>query len=71
MSRQHLEARRWLKSHRKVYPFMAVSAPHECFEGDAISRVTAFNCRTWAFLSEEDRDRFVASVETAEKAGRQ
>lgn len=75
MSRQHLEARRWLKGNRKAYPFLAVSALHERFPGDtpadAISRETAFNCRTWAFAREEDRDFFVSNVETAEKAGRQ
>lgn len=75
MSKAHLEARRWLKSHRKAYPFLAVSAPHERFPGDkpaeAISRETGFQCRTWAFAREADRDFFVAEVETAERAGRQ
>jgi hypothetical protein len=75
MSRDHLEARRWLKSHRKVYPFLAVSAPWEKVlerEFDApISRVTSFQCRTWAFKTEAERDRFVSEIETAEKAGRQ
>lgn len=75
MSKLHLEARRWLKSHRKTHPFLAVSAAHERFPGDnpaeAISRETASQCRTWAFVREEDRDFFVANVETAERAGRQ
>lgn len=75
MSRDHLEAQRWLKSHRKTHPFKAVSAPWEKVlehEFDApISRVTGFQCRTWAFKTEAERDRFVGMVETAESAGRQ
>jgi len=75
MSKLHLEARRWLKSHKKTHPFLAVSASHERFPGpdpaDAISRETAFQCRTWAFAREADRDFFVCNVETAEHAGRQ
>jgi hypothetical protein len=75
MSREYLEAARWLKSHRKSHPFKAVSATFEKVLdrefNDPISRVTAFGCRTWAFRSEEDRDRFVETVETAEPAGKQ
>jgi hypothetical protein len=73
LSKLHLEARRWLKSHRKTHPFLAVSAVHERFPGkvDCISRETAFMCMTWAFRHESDRDFFVANVETAERAGTQ
>lgn len=75
MSKLHLEARRWLKSHRDAFPWLAVAAPHAAVPDDirqqSISRDTAFQCRTWAFKTEDVRDRFVASVETAERAGRQ
>jgi hypothetical protein len=73
MSKLHLEAKRWLKSHREVYPFLAVAAPHvavpDTLRLASISRDTAFQCRTWAFKTADERNRFVEEVETAETAG--
>ncbi len=73
MSKQHLEAQRWLKSQRKKYPWRAVASAHisvpTYFTAASISRVTSFDCRTFCFVDGKMRDAFVETVETAEKAG--
>lgn len=63
MSRQHLEAQRWLKSQRDRYYFTAEAPAHvilsDYFREVSISRVTAFNRITYAFGTAERRDEFV------------
>ena len=67
MSKQHLEAKRWLKSQRERYPFTAEAPAHiivnDYFRAISISRVTAFNVITYAFGTEERRDEFLAYLE--------